>query len=139
VKQQGLRLCEHGRVITVFTSSGYCGGDNGAGALFISNNKIRLISYMVSTPPFITSPRSPTACSDIPCSASIKTTQLLQLQQTNAANTTTKTTNHTKRKEALYALALKAGGGSTSSNTAEPFNPMRMSGTLIRNVLAKSE
>eukprot|EP00996_Jenningsia_fusiforme_P004011 NODE_480_length_2199_cov_25.118140_g442_i0.p1 GENE.NODE_480_length_2199_cov_25.118140_g442_i0~~NODE_480_length_2199_cov_25.118140_g442_i0.p1 ORF type:complete len:550 (-),score=87.69 NODE_480_length_2199_cov_25.118140_g442_i0:292-1941(-) len=50
VKQHGLRLCQHGRVLTVFTSSGYCGGDNAAGAVFLSHGKIRLISCLWEGP-----------------------------------------------------------------------------------------
>eukprot|EP00667_Euglena_gracilis_P005018 EG_transcript_5048 len=46
VKQQGLRLCQSGKVITVFTSSGYCGGDNAAGALYIANRKLRMVSCL---------------------------------------------------------------------------------------------
>lgn len=46
VKQQGLRLCQSGRVITAFTSSGYCGGDNAAGAVYLAKGKIRMISCL---------------------------------------------------------------------------------------------
>ena len=46
VKQQGLRLCQSGKVVTVFTSSAYCGGDNAAGAIYIANRKLRMISCL---------------------------------------------------------------------------------------------
>eukprot|EP01012_Entosiphon_sulcatum_P045701 TRINITY_DN6104_c0_g1_i1.p1 TRINITY_DN6104_c0_g1~~TRINITY_DN6104_c0_g1_i1.p1 ORF type:complete len:587 (-),score=59.19 TRINITY_DN6104_c0_g1_i1:168-1880(-) len=48
LKQTGLRIAKSAKVITVFTSSGYCGGDNGSGAVFVSNGKMRLLSCVVN-------------------------------------------------------------------------------------------
>ena len=44
VKQQGIRFCKQARVLTVFTSSAYCGTGNGAGAVFIARETMRMIS-----------------------------------------------------------------------------------------------
>eukprot|EP01006_Ploeotia_vitrea_P056678 TRINITY_DN68116_c6_g2_i1.p1 TRINITY_DN68116_c6_g2~~TRINITY_DN68116_c6_g2_i1.p1 ORF type:complete len:772 (+),score=99.95 TRINITY_DN68116_c6_g2_i1:99-2414(+) len=49
LKQDGLRICKHAKVLTVFTSSGYCGGDNSSGAVFVGNGKLRLISVSTSS------------------------------------------------------------------------------------------
>jgi diadenosine tetraphosphatase ApaH/serine/threonine PP2A family protein phosphatase len=47
-KHDGLRIHKSARVLTVFTSSGYCGGNNGAGALFVGQGMLRLMSAMPS-------------------------------------------------------------------------------------------
>eukprot|EP00992_Anisonema_acinus_P001741 TRINITY_DN10536_c0_g1_i1.p1 TRINITY_DN10536_c0_g1~~TRINITY_DN10536_c0_g1_i1.p1 ORF type:complete len:550 (+),score=110.75 TRINITY_DN10536_c0_g1_i1:42-1691(+) len=46
MKQKGIRLAQNGQLITVFTSSGYCGGNNGAGAVFISEGALKIISVL---------------------------------------------------------------------------------------------
>eukprot|EP01003_Olkasia_polycarbonata_P004519 NODE_3681_length_350_cov_41.687708_g3599_i0.p1 GENE.NODE_3681_length_350_cov_41.687708_g3599_i0~~NODE_3681_length_350_cov_41.687708_g3599_i0.p1 ORF type:complete len:84 (-),score=17.18 NODE_3681_length_350_cov_41.687708_g3599_i0:97-327(-) len=46
VKQEGLRICKNANVITVFTSSSYCGHDNGSAAVFVNNGAIRFISRL---------------------------------------------------------------------------------------------
>uniref|UniRef100_A0A7S1J1G0 Serine/threonine-protein phosphatase n=1 Tax=Eutreptiella gymnastica TaxID=73025 RepID=A0A7S1J1G0_9EUGL len=48
VKQEGLRVSKSARVITVFTSSMYCGGSNGAAAVFLANRKVRFVTHKAS-------------------------------------------------------------------------------------------
>eukprot|EP01013_Petalomonas_cantuscygni_P011383 TRINITY_DN2480_c0_g1_i1.p1 TRINITY_DN2480_c0_g1~~TRINITY_DN2480_c0_g1_i1.p1 ORF type:complete len:478 (+),score=89.10 TRINITY_DN2480_c0_g1_i1:246-1679(+) len=47
-KKVGLRLSNHRRVLTVFSSSAYCGTDFGASALFIDRNTIRIVTKEVT-------------------------------------------------------------------------------------------
>lgn len=46
-RTKGLQVCKGGRVITVFSCHDYVGSDNNAGAAFIHNGKVRLISFDV--------------------------------------------------------------------------------------------
>eukprot|EP00668_Euglena_longa_P038682 GGOE01049735.1.p1 GENE.GGOE01049735.1~~GGOE01049735.1.p1 ORF type:complete len:870 (-),score=284.69 GGOE01049735.1:7-2616(-) len=48
-KQAGVRLCKGGRVLTVFTTSAYCGGSNGAGAAYVAQGVVRMISVSLNT------------------------------------------------------------------------------------------
>eukprot|EP00667_Euglena_gracilis_P003648 EG_transcript_3659 len=48
-KQAGVRLCKGGRVLTVFTTSAYCGGSNGAGAAYVAQGIVRMISVTLNT------------------------------------------------------------------------------------------
>lgn len=43
------RLCKGGRVLTVFTTSAYCGGSNGAGAAYVAQGIVRMISVTLNT------------------------------------------------------------------------------------------
>eukprot|EP00996_Jenningsia_fusiforme_P002503 NODE_332_length_2443_cov_14.588972_g307_i0.p1 GENE.NODE_332_length_2443_cov_14.588972_g307_i0~~NODE_332_length_2443_cov_14.588972_g307_i0.p1 ORF type:complete len:571 (+),score=59.06 NODE_332_length_2443_cov_14.588972_g307_i0:69-1715(+) len=54
LQRHGLRVAKNARVLTVFTSSGYCGGDNASGVVFIANGTIRMITSQCSrkTAPF---------------------------------------------------------------------------------------
>eukprot|EP00667_Euglena_gracilis_P005049 EG_transcript_5075 len=46
MKQEGLRVCKSAQVITVFTSSNYCGAENGSAAVYVAEGKLRFISHM---------------------------------------------------------------------------------------------
>eukprot|EP00997_Jenningsia_sp_PLL12_P004091 NODE_1805_length_1063_cov_37.681460_g1472_i0.p1 GENE.NODE_1805_length_1063_cov_37.681460_g1472_i0~~NODE_1805_length_1063_cov_37.681460_g1472_i0.p1 ORF type:complete len:223 (+),score=47.89 NODE_1805_length_1063_cov_37.681460_g1472_i0:27-671(+) len=56
VKQEGLRVCKSAQVITVFTSSQYCGGDNGSAAVYIGDGKLRFISHDTGADPIFPLP-----------------------------------------------------------------------------------
>eukprot|EP00668_Euglena_longa_P042281 GGOE01055857.1.p1 GENE.GGOE01055857.1~~GGOE01055857.1.p1 ORF type:complete len:471 (-),score=156.20 GGOE01055857.1:399-1781(-) len=43
IKADGIQITKHARVITVFSSSGYCGSDNGSAAVFINEGKLRFV------------------------------------------------------------------------------------------------
>jgi len=47
-KKVGLRLSNHRRVLTVFSSSAYCGTDFGASILFIQNDTVRIVTKEVT-------------------------------------------------------------------------------------------
>jgi len=55
MKQEGLRVSKSAQVITVFTSSNYCGADNGSAAVFIADGRLRFISHL----PVLKDPPSP--------------------------------------------------------------------------------
>eukprot|EP01004_Peranema_trichophorum_P008637 NODE_738_length_2403_cov_48.513158_g631_i0.p1 GENE.NODE_738_length_2403_cov_48.513158_g631_i0~~NODE_738_length_2403_cov_48.513158_g631_i0.p1 ORF type:complete len:707 (-),score=142.86 NODE_738_length_2403_cov_48.513158_g631_i0:196-2316(-) len=60
VKQEGLRVCKSAQVITVFTSSQYCGGENGSAAVYIDRGKLRFITHIPngSRQPYVPGPIS---------------------------------------------------------------------------------
>jgi|Transcript_82965 diadenosine tetraphosphatase ApaH/serine/threonine PP2A family protein phosphatase len=43
IKGDGLQINKHARVITVFSSSGYCGADNGSAMVYINEGKLRFV------------------------------------------------------------------------------------------------
>ena len=43
IKGDGLQINKHARVITVFSSSGYCGSDNGSAIVYINEGKLRFV------------------------------------------------------------------------------------------------
>eukprot|EP00997_Jenningsia_sp_PLL12_P008883 NODE_5730_length_555_cov_51.227273_g4992_i0.p1 GENE.NODE_5730_length_555_cov_51.227273_g4992_i0~~NODE_5730_length_555_cov_51.227273_g4992_i0.p1 ORF type:complete len:145 (-),score=47.81 NODE_5730_length_555_cov_51.227273_g4992_i0:92-526(-) len=60
MKQEGLRISKQAKVVTVFTSSNYSGGDNGAAAIFVSDGKLRFICHMADhfTPSTVQRPQA---------------------------------------------------------------------------------
>eukprot|EP01012_Entosiphon_sulcatum_P057001 TRINITY_DN80710_c0_g1_i1.p1 TRINITY_DN80710_c0_g1~~TRINITY_DN80710_c0_g1_i1.p1 ORF type:complete len:596 (-),score=78.79 TRINITY_DN80710_c0_g1_i1:70-1836(-) len=46
VKQEGLRISKHARIITVFSCSNYCGATNSAACIYLANGKIRFITRL---------------------------------------------------------------------------------------------
>ena len=50
------QVAKSAQVITVFTSSHYCGGDNGSAALYVADGKLRFISHMPAMKPMEMSP-----------------------------------------------------------------------------------